>query len=42
MKSLQLVCGIDVSKETIDVYYNDECGKEYYRKLSNDDQGHGE
>lgn len=40
MKSLQLVCGIDVSKQTLDIYYNDNSGKEYYLRLSNDQSGH--
>lgn len=40
MKSQQLVCGIDVSKLTVDVYYNDSSGKEHYLKLSNDHEGH--
>ncbi|HEV8504283.1 MAG TPA: IS110 family transposase [Chitinophagaceae bacterium] len=40
MKSQQLVCGIDVSKLTVDVYYNDSSGKEHYLKLSNDREGH--
>src|SRR5215470_4250170 len=40
MKSQDLVCGIDVSKNTLDVYYNDKLGKEYYLKLNNDHPGH--
>ena len=40
MKSQQLVCGIDISKNTLDIYYNDYLGKEHYRKLNNDHDGH--
>ena len=40
MKSQSLVCGIDVSKDTLDVYYNDESGKEHYLKVNNDSKGH--
>ena len=36
MKSQDLVCGIDVSKDTLDIYYNDIAGKEYYLKMRND------
>ena len=40
MKSQQLVCGIDVSKRTLDMHYNDNSGKEHQLKLSNDQSGH--
>jgi len=40
MKSQNLVCGVDVSKDTLDLYYNDESGKEHYLKVSNDTKGH--
>jgi transposase len=39
---MKLVCGIDVSKDTLDVYYNDEHGKNHYSKISNDASGHRE
>lgn len=40
MESQNLACGIDVSKDTLDVYYNDASGKEHYLKVSNDTKGH--
>lgn len=40
MKSQPLVCGIDVSKDTLDLYYNDLTGKEHYLKVSNNPKGH--
>jgi transposase len=40
IKSQNLACGIDVSKDTLDVYYNDSDGKEYYMKVRNDQKGH--
>lgn len=40
MKSLALVAGVDVSKDTLDVYFNDENGKEHYLKVCNDKKGH--
>jgi len=40
MKSENLVCGIDVSKDTLDIYYNDHLGKECYLRVSNDHEGH--
>jgi transposase len=40
MKSQNLACGIDVSKDTLDLYYNDSDGKEHYLKVSNDQKGH--
>jgi len=40
MKSQNLVCGIDVSRNTLDVYYNDNAGKEYYLQVCNDRKGH--
>jgi transposase len=40
MKSQDLVAGVDVSKDTLDIYYNDQEGKEHYLKTSNDAAGH--
>jgi transposase len=40
MKAQDLTCGIDVSKDTLDLYYNDSDGKEHYFKVSNDQKGH--
>lgn len=40
MKSQHLCCGVDVSKDTLDVYYNDAEGREHYLKASNDQKGH--
>ena len=40
MKSQHLICGVDVSKDTLDLYYNDLADKEYHLKLSNDTNGH--
>lgn len=40
MKSQNLVCGVDVSKDTLDLYYNDPDGREHYLKFSNDEAGH--
>lgn len=40
MKSQNLVCGVDVSKDTLDLYYNDAEGKEHYLKVNNDIKGH--
>jgi transposase len=40
MKSQHLVCGVDVSKDTLDLYYNDASDKEHHLKVSNDQKGH--
>jgi transposase len=40
MKAQNLIAGVDVSKDTLDVYYNDVSGKEHYLKVSNDKKGH--
>jgi transposase len=40
MKSQHLIAGVDVSKDTLDVYYNDANGKEHYLKVRNDREGH--
>jgi len=40
MKSLQLAAGVDVSKDTLDVYYNDSSGKEHYLKIANQTTGY--
>jgi transposase len=40
MKSLHLVCGVDVAKDTLDLYYNDQVGKEHYLKVANNTKGH--
>ncbi|GAA4316836.1 hypothetical protein [Flaviaesturariibacter amylovorans] len=37
---MKLVCGIDVSKDTLDIYYNDEKRKNHYAKLPNNASGH--
>src|SRR5215203_129841 len=41
MKSQNLLCGVDVSKDTLDLYYNDTSGKEHYLKVDNNQKGHG-
>src|SRR5688572_26496265 len=40
MKSLTLVAGIDVSKDSLDIYFNDASGKQHYLKAINNDKGH--
>jgi len=40
MKNEKFTVGIDVSKDTLDVYYNTLDGKEVYLKVSNDAKGH--
>lgn len=40
MNSLQLFAGVDVSKDSLDVYYNDDQGKEHYLKTTNDNAGY--
>jgi len=40
MISQNLVCGVDVSKDTLDLYYNDASGKEHYLKENNDTKGY--
>lgn len=40
MKSQQLIAGVDVSKDTLDIYFNDASGEEHYLKVSNDKKGH--
>lgn len=40
MKSQNLVCGVDVSKDTLDLFFNEACGKEQHLKVSNDKKGH--
>jgi len=42
MKSKKLICGIDVSKDTLDTYYNDKEGKEYSLKVKNNKKGYVE
>src|SRR6476646_6561387 len=37
---MKLVCGIDVSKDTLDIYYNDQEGKTHYQKIDNTAAGH--
>lgn len=37
-----LVCGIDVSKDTLDIYYNDDQDRMYYQKIQNSAAGHRE
>ena len=40
MNSQQVACGIDVSKDTLDIYFNDCEGQEYCRQIFNDCKGH--
>jgi transposase len=40
MKAQDLTCGVDVSKDTLDIYYNDAIGKEHFLKVANDASGH--
>lgn len=40
MKNQKLVCGADVSKATLDLFFNDEVGKEHYLQVSNDQKGY--
>lgn len=40
MKQQILVAGVDVSKDTLDVYYNDLEGGEHALRVSNDNKGH--
>jgi transposase len=39
MKTRKLVCGVDVSKDTLDLYFNDDLGKEHYLRVGNDQKG---
>jgi transposase len=40
MNSQKLICGIDVSKDKLDVYFNDSYGREHSMQISNDAKGH--
>lgn len=40
MKSQKLTTGIDISKDTLDIYFNDAKGEEGYLKVPNDSKGH--
>lgn len=40
MKTHKLVCGADVSKATLDLFFNDDSGKEGYLQVSNDRKGY--
>lgn len=40
MKESKPVAGIDVSKDTLDVCYNDTCGTEHLMRVKNDPRGH--
>jgi transposase len=40
MKSKMFICGIDVSKSSLDVCYNDEANRLHYLKVDNDASGH--
>lgn len=40
MNSQHVTCGIDVSKDTLDIYFNDCNGKEYCQQVINDFEGH--
>jgi transposase len=42
MKSKILVCGIDVSKDSLDIYFNRQSGKEGHLKVTNDARGHAQ
>ncbi|MES2429433.1 MAG: IS110 family transposase [Bacteroidota bacterium] len=42
MKSKPLLCGIDVSKETLEVHSNNELGKVVHFKVKNNKEGHNE
>src|SRR6476620_2232568 len=37
---MKLVCGIDVSKDTLDLHYNTEAGKEVSLRVKNNEKGH--
>ena len=40
MKSLILVAGVDVSKDTLDIYFNDVQNREHYLKVPNNSKSH--
>ncbi len=40
MKSLFLVAGVDVSKDTLDVYFNDAKDQKHYLRVANSTKGH--
>ena len=40
MKSKTFLCGIDVSKASLDVCFNDQANKVHYLKVNNDARGH--
>lgn len=40
MKSHILVAGVDVSKDTLDICYNDDGGREHYLKVPNNSKAH--
>jgi len=40
MKSKTFLCGIDVSKDSLDVCFNDHAGKVHWLKVNNDSEGH--
>jgi transposase len=40
MKSKTFLCGIDVSKDSLDVCFNDQSNKEHYLRVTNDARGH--
>lgn len=40
MKSQNLICGVDVSKDTLDLFFNDEAGREQHLKVPNDQKGY--
>lgn len=41
MKSKTFICGIDVSKDSLDACFNDHIGKVHWLKVTNDARGHG-
>ena len=40
MNSHKLICGVDVSKDTLDLYFNDPLGKETHLQIPNDRKNH--
>lgn len=40
MKSKTFICGIDVSKDSLDVCFNDQSNKQHYLRVTNDARGH--
>ena len=40
MKSKPLICGVDISKNSLDVCFNDQKGRLHHLKLTNDERGY--